>query len=401
MILSCKNCGARVVYDPQTGRLHCEYCDSNFDLSEYKLKAGYNEKGPVLESEIYGGDNKDMDCQIYTCGACGAEVSVNSVEASTFCVYCGSPNVVFSRIAKVKRPKKILPFMVTKQQAEKLIRKRLNSGLFIPDEIKNFHTELLRGIYIPYYITNVAYRNSMLVKSEVGGGKNKRTIYSLRSGYCIFDHMTTDASKKLSDATSTKLEPYNMNYLCDFSENYLTGFYSDIADVKPSNARATAAARSKELFNEAVLDSVIGSDKEIVDQRPEYVIKNDPMKVMLPAWFLTFRYKDRPYTILVNGQTGKVIGGVPWNKERFVMVVLALGIIISLAAMPIVGFLMNESFGYGSDDSGSYKIIVAIIFFSFGALGTGIKKLKKVLNSIRLTSESSLTSFVKKRQNGG
>ncbi len=403
MILSCKNCGARIVYDPKINRMRCDYCDSTFDVSEYQVKPGYHEEGPVLESEIYGGDQEDMECQIYRCSACGAEISVNSVEASTFCVYCGSPNVVFSRVAKVKKPKKILPFMITKQQAEMLIRKKLNSGFFIPDEIKNFHTEMLRGIYIPYYITNVAYRDSMVVKSEVGSGKSKHTTYSLRSGYCIFDRMTTDASRKLSDDTSVKLEPYNMTSLRDFNVNYLTGFYSDVTDVDPREACNTATNRSKVLFNEAVFESVRGSSKEIVSQNPEFVVKQEPMKAMLPAWFLTFRYNNRPYTILVNGQTGKVVGGVPWNKARFIAVVSILALIITILAMTIFGALLLNSGAYSSSSSSSStgKLIVSIIIGSFMALGAGIQKLKKVLNAIRLTTESSLTSYVSKRQNGG
>lgn len=401
MILSCKNCGARIKYDPRSNRLQCEYCDSSFDISEYQVKVGYHEEGPVLESEVYGGQD-DMECQIYRCSACGAEISVNSVEASTFCVYCGSPNVVFSRIAKVKRPKKILPFMITKQQAEMLIRKRLNSGFFIPNEIKNFHAELIRGIYVPYYITNVAYRDSMVVKSRIKSGKSSYSIYSLRSGYCIFDRMTTDASRKLSDDTSVKLEPYNMVSLRDFNEGYLTGFYSDISDVEPIEACNTATARSKELFNAAVLDTVKGSSKEIINQNPEFVVNTEPMKAMLPAWFLTFIYKDRPYTILVNGQTGKVVGGVPWNKELFIGVVLVLGIIITLIAMALLGALLLNSGGHSSSSNQSTgRLIAAIVVGSFCALGAGITKLKTVLKSIRLTSESSLTGYVSKRQNGG
>jgi DNA-directed RNA polymerase subunit RPC12/RpoP len=133
MILSCKNCGARIVYNPGTGRLQCEYCDSSFDISEYNIKDDYKEEAPVHESKIYGGDiNSDnMECMIYRCSACGAEISVNGVEASTFCVYCGSPNVIFSRVARLKKPQKILPFYLTKQHAEHLIRKKINSGFFI------------------------------------------------------------------------------------------------------------------------------------------------------------------------------------------------------------------------------------------------------------------------------
>ena len=284
MIQFCKNCGAKIVFDPKTNCMYCDNCGSFFDVSEYQIEEGYQEDAPVPQSQLYGdyanppvhgggqqqvygsqqtygsgqqyGSQQtygtqqeyegqqgytdqqayaplDMECYIYRCGSCGAEISINNVEASTFCVYCGNPNVVFSRVAKVKRPQKIIPFSVTWQQAEMLIRAKVRDGFFIPNEIKNFRVEMLRGIYIPYYITCIGYRDAMEVKSTVKRGKDSETIYSLRSGYCVFDRMTTDASRRLTDATSEKLEPFNMQELKDFNENYLTGFYADVSDVDP------------------------------------------------------------------------------------------------------------------------------------------------------------------------
>jgi hypothetical protein len=193
---------------------------------------------------------------------------------------------------------------------------------------------MIRGIYIPYYVTNVAYRDSAVVESEVGSGKTRHKTYSLRSGYCIFDHMTTDASTRLSDSLSVKLEPYNLTVLRDFNINYLTGFYSDISDVAPKEACRTAIDRSEHLFTDALLGSVRGSDKKIINHNPEYLVKDEPMKIMLPAWFLTFRYNDKPYTILVNGQTGKVIGGIPWDQKRF-WAVFAILCLIVVSSIPI------------------------------------------------------------------
>lgn len=460
MVQSCKNCGARIVFDPRTNCMYCDNCGSFFDVSEYQIEEGYQEEAPVPQSQLYGdyvnqpvyggqqqaygseqyggqqygqqqaygnqqtyqgqtgyGYDKqayggqpayqqDMECHIYRCGACGAEISINNVEASTFCVYCGSPNVVFSRVAKVKRPQKIIPFSVTWQQAEMLIRAKVRDGFFIPNEIKNFRVEMLRGIYIPYYITCIGYRDAMEVKSTVKRGKNSETIYSLRSGYCVFDRMTTDASRRLSDATSEKLEPFNMQELKDFNENYLTGFYADVSDVDPQEACVTAYWRARGLFEEEILKSVEGSSKKILQQYPEYIVQTEPMKTMFPAWFLTFRYKDRPYTILVNGQTGKVVGGIPWNKTKFITLFLIIAVLLSIILIPILKDYFILEFGSGrryssSSNDSSGKLLVYIVIGAGLAISAGVTKLKRVLKSIRLASESSLTSFVSKRQKGG
>ena len=43
------------------------------------------------------------------------------------------------------------------------------------------------------------------------------------------------------------------------------------------------------------------------------VVKNDSAVhyAMVPVWILTTRYNNEPYTFMMNGQTGKVVGSLP------------------------------------------------------------------------------------------
>ena len=59
--------------------------------------------------------------------------------------------------------------------------------------------------------------------------------------------------------------------------------------------------------------------------------------LMLPVWMSTFKYKDKIYHFMVNGQTGKVSGKTPISPLR-VAIAIFLGI---LAVGLIAAFLLS------------------------------------------------------------
>ena len=141
MATLCKNCGHALVFDPEVQKMVCSACGSTFLPEEVESESKQYREDLKAESaeEIYGGQKGEfMDCYVYTCSECGGEIIINGTEASTTCVYCGNPNVVFSRIAKQKCPEFVMPFSVTKDEAIRRVRTQLRKGFFIPKEIKIF-----------------------------------------------------------------------------------------------------------------------------------------------------------------------------------------------------------------------------------------------------------------------
>ena len=54
--------------------------------------------------------------------------------------------------------------------------------------------------------------------------------------------------------------------------------------------------------------------------------------VLLPVWVATYRQGDLVLRLLVNGQTGKVVGRVPVSKAKVAGLVLALLLVVGLIA---------------------------------------------------------------------
>ena len=391
MATLCKNCSHALVFDPKSQLLVCSSCGSSFKAEEVESEAKEYRQDLKAESlnDIYGTkDEKFMDCYVYTCSECGGEIIINGSEASTACVYCGNPNVVFSRIARQRCPEYIIPFSVTKERAIELVHEKIGKGFFVPKKVKNFSPDCVRGIYIPYWIVNAEMTNAVIVKGTVYRGKNSHYEYFGRAGSLKLKNFPIDASHALSDESSAKLEPFDLTHLKPFDEDYLAGFYSNVSDVSYKELREAVFKRAEELFNEDAMNNVRADKLHITDSMPSLRIDNDMVYAMMPAWFITFRHGEKHNTILVNGDTGKVTGGIPFNKTLFFILLIAIGLIGSVAAYFAIMILSPLLL----------RVLVYIGVAIVALFTTGIGKLVRVFKNINLTQDRDMFTFMKKRQ---
>ena len=400
MLTQCKNCSGNLVFDPAKQMLVCDHCGSEFAPEEFDVsgKIPLWDKEAVSMNEVYGTDSEEfMDCYVYSCQSCGGEVMINGSEASTKCIFCGNSTVIFSRMSREKRPKYIIPFKLTKEEAVEAVREKVRNGKFVPRKIKRFKAEDVRGIYIPYWIVDCEHKGAVVIHGSVRD--NKHVQYYTRAGKMAVRDLPLDASKMLSDESSSRLEPFNLKSLRPFDEDYLLGFYSNISDITYGDLRSAANKRADEYFNERALDSIHGDcyGNSITEQRHTTAVDYGNMRyAMFPVWFVTYDHKGEHNTILVNGQTGKVVCGVPWNRTLFLALLILTGAALSIAAyfllLPITGSLTNGA------AKGTGKALAAIICGAIGAFSGGIAKIQSVIKSINLSQSQLTFNFMKKRQ---
>ena len=404
MATLCKNCSHALIFDPVTQKLVCESCGSSFKAEEVQSESKQYREDLKAESlnDVYGTKDEElMDCYVYTCSECGGEIIINGTEASTTCIYCGNPSVVFSRIAKQKCPEFVLPFSISREQAIDLVHKKIDKGFFVPKGIKNFNPDLVRGIYIPYWIINAEYTDAVVIQGRVKQGKNSVTRYFGRAGNMKLERFPIDASTALSDESSSRLEPFELSRLKPFDEDYLAGFYSNVSDVTYTDLRFAALKRAQEYFNEEAIKSVSAHSKKVVASVPSIRLDRDMAYAMLPAWFITFKYQGKHNTILVNGDSGKVVCGLPWKKKLFYGLLIALGILLTIGLFFVfkdtIPFIFTGSSRHSSNNSNG-KIIALLITGIIALFSTGIRKVIKVVKNIKLTQDKAIFNFMKKRQ---
>ena len=395
-------------YDPQSGMMHCEYCNCDYEPSEIGRQAisGVSPKATRKDKDIARNQRK-IKMNIAVCNSCGGELAVGDVEVSSFCPYCGNASVVMDRVEERLAPDYMIPFKVTKEEAESIIRKRLRSGIFVPKEIKDFETERLCGIYIPFWLYDIYYGAEQKWKYKESRGKySSVTRYALTLADSAYQQLTVDASRAFDDDASKRLEPYHMEELEYFDPVYLSGFYSDRFDVRVGETDRIAEDRIKKMFRDVVIRKVPGGAEVDDDRVVQEVMRRD--YAFLPVWFLTFRHEDQPYTVLVNGQTKKMVGAVPVNKKKamslLIFLIILLGIGFACIGAWFGGNVMQRLVDEAvqNDTDGSTKAVmithvlwvVVIAFLWRGAQ----KRYKSMEKSIDLCRSRKHERFVKERQ---
>ena len=415
MIYKCPNCDGALEYNPVSDEMECAHCGGGFTLQEMeqgKQKA-YDyvteidasvatcEKDMVSESSLetdeeeysFYESKERMRFKIYTCTSCGAELAVSDTEVSTYCAYCGQPTIVYSRVSEELKPDYIIPFKITREQAIEQIRKKIKrGGVLTPKAVKNFEIEKVRGIYVPYWLFDVHYRNNQKLYVTVKG--RDRTMGYWFTAECDFVRLSCDASSRLADESTQRLEPYNYKEMEEFNAAYLSGFYAERYDMSAKVLKKTMQKRCDELYDARVnreLNVDKNSYKNVKVNHPKYEVQKAKY-ALLPAWFLTFRYKDEPYTILLNGQTGKIVGAVPFSfwKAGLVYVVVAVIIaillfLVSLDKFGMASFIMLWALWMG---------VIVSIFLHID----GINAINKYNENLLLTKNAATAQFVKERQ---
>ena len=380
LICKCPNCGKALVYSIENKSLTCPSCNSTFSPSG------------TIEEELYS-QLESMECDIYKCTTCGAELTINDVEAATFCGYCGQPTIVFNRVSSWAKPEKIIPFSITRDEAERAIRKYLRKSIFTKRKLRNFKTERICGIYVPFWLYDMDYRSQQTLKGTEGHGKDARTYYYFRECECSFSNLTVDASKRLDNRSSQRLEPYDFSDVKDFDIGYLSGFYADRYDVTSEYGKYDATYNARELYNEEVIKTIPAHSVSITADSPTYKI-NSVTYALLPVWFLSFLDdKKKCYTIMVNGQTGKVVGALPYVKARIIIPTLVSGGLLSIASFKFVETLLT-----GDDISQTFEVLIALIAAIVAIFKFGIKYWDKIRTSIYLTTASDINKYAKERQ---
>ncbi|MDD6656440.1 MAG: hypothetical protein PUE95_03930 [Lachnospiraceae bacterium] len=389
MTRKCNFCGGALKYDAELRMMVCEYCLGMVPVEET------DEEKELAKNDDHSQNDDFIECEIYTCKSCGAELVINDVEAATYCAYCGQPTIVFNRIAKRRRPKYIIPFSITKNYAIANIREKFIQGKYVPDEIKYFNPDLLRGIYIPFLLYDIRYKDKQLIQGQYTEkeSNDSSTMICFREAVATYKNIPVDASDRLSNESSERLEPFYDRDMTDFKVEYLSGFYADLMDSKTDQLKTIAASRAKEMFWEQMQKNVALDQCTLLKSSPKYAIEKEQY-VLFPVWFMIFHEGNREYTILVNGQTGKVVGALPPSRLKTLKAAIIMGILLSVLgalALPRIACFDAEMQGWVNN------------FLLFGIpalLAGGLRNLQSLKKSLHLTTEKTVRDFVTERQDG-
>ncbi len=334
--LKCPNCDGDLRFDPATQKYKCEYCASLF--AEGELPFEEEKEAPKKEAETQKTHTKEAeDGVVYQCPSCGAEIVTDQNTAATFCYYCHNPVVLQGRLSGDLLPSKVIPFQITKDQAEEGFLKFVNEKKFVP---KNFfqkkQIEKMTGVYFPYWVLDADVEGSIQAEAKnervwVSGDTQFREekIYRVeREGTMSFQDITRSALKKANGQLASGVLPYRFEDQKDFSFGYLSGFYAEKRDVEQKEVEQEMIEEAYRSGEKLLLEEVSGYDSVQVQHRNLRAKKTVYDYMLLPVWTITYRGSDNEmYYYSMNGQTGKVSGRLPLDMPKLIRVSLLAAVV--------------------------------------------------------------------------
>ncbi len=342
----CPACGAKITFNPKNQMWDCEYCGSKFTLEQMQKynNASSKEANNKKENQVEKPEKTIDGLDVYRCKNCGAEVMADEQTTSTFCVYCGSTAILKDRITEGLAPSKIIPFKKVKEDAIEAFKALSKGRPLMPklfNDTKNI--EKISGVYIPFWTYDLKVDGTIDFNATditTWSDYNYRytkidTYLSKRSGSMNFERVLVDGSSRFDDDLMDSLEPFEFKDLVDYDHAYLSGFLAEKYDVESNIAIERANTRAMNSAIDVMKESVAHQNKNVATKNLNISkVKED--YILLPVWMVNINYNNKKYIFAMNGQTGEIVGNIPIDIKKTIIISLLLFIITTLIVFVII-----------------------------------------------------------------
>ena len=312
--------------------MKCPYCSSEFEMADLQAYsdavAGKPEDNMQWDSaagsEWQPGETEGM--RVYTCNSCGGEIVGDETTGATECPFCGNPVVMTGQFSGALKPDLVIPFKLDKKAAMEALKKHYSGKKLLPKVFQDENRiKEVKGMYVPVWLFNTDAQGYVQYKaSRTRFWSDSRYNYTetshfnvIRAGSLGFENVPVDGSTKMDDALMESIEPFDASAAVDFQSAYLAGYLADKYDVDAENSIQRANERIRKSTEEAFSNTVQGYDS-VTPTDTSISLENGTAKYALyPVWVLTTQWDGKKYTFAMNGQTGKLVGDLPLDKQAY------------------------------------------------------------------------------------
>lgn len=333
----CPQCGGVMDFDPVSGNLKCPYCDY-----EQEIKRDKEEPAKAEEMDFYAAEhtaNKDWGVETKTviCNACGAESIYDSLQTSAVCPFCGSNQVMDAQEEDTIAPGGVVPFAIDDKKASQNFKNWIKGKWFCPKLAKeSAKPDRFKGIYLPYWTFDAntyshytgEYGIDRTTKDKEGN-THVRTDWYHTTGY--YDEFFNDelvlASKNHNAGILRGLEPFDTENNKTYKPEYIAGFVAERYSIGLKDAWGMAMNSIKSKLRDRISGKI--RREHNADHTRSVTIQTDFKDItykylLLPIWVSNYKYKDKVYQFMVNGQTGKVSGKTPISVPKVIITVVGV-----------------------------------------------------------------------------
>lgn len=348
----CPKCGATdISLNSKTGKLRCNFCRHQFEPEKLETMEKDISK---LEGEVLGSGATDIiadvkDILTFKCSSCGAEVVIDtSSQASARCHWCRNTLSVNQQIPNGAIPDTVLPFKVSKADAKKEIENFVGKRKFYahPEFRKEFTTDNIMGVYLPYMIVDANTHISLTGQGEHEVNRytekiGDRTItyydadlYDVERDFDLtIEGLTIESSKDKLDTNSSNrtnniinsIMPFDTENCVKWDANYIKGYTSEKRDTNVEDLKGIVEAQSKDIARFAANETLEDYDRGVRWDNENLKLKGQQWKAAyLPIWLYSYQEEKKDKKLLhyvaVNARTKKTMGSVPIHMPKLLLV---------------------------------------------------------------------------------
>jgi LSD1 subclass zinc finger protein len=348
----CAGCGARLTFAPGTRELKCEYCGTANAIAEDDGRVeelDFNTYLKALEGNLETVEEEQVKCE-----KCGAEQTLHANLFASRCTFCGTGIVSKSYANRRIKPKSIVPFQVDRRRAQDSFRAWVRKLWLAPSDLKRYaqsDTGLV-GIYLPFWTYDC--RTSSDYRGERGDDYYTTETYTTRnssgetvtqtrqvrhtrwtsvSGHVehFHDDVLVMASTSLPAHIVDSTERWNLKALVPYKPEFVSGFQAEAYRIGLQEGFPVAKA-TIDIQIRRLVERDIGGDHQRVHGVSTRYSDIKFKHVLLPVWVSAYRYRDKAYRFVINGQTGEVSGESPksWWKIAFLVLAILVGLFVLL-----------------------------------------------------------------------
>lgn len=351
---TCPSCGAQTEYAPGTTTLRCSSCGSEQAIAE--TAAVIREHSYDEWHATHGAvDVATIGAHVLQCNGCGA--STETIDLAGSCQFCNGSLIVVEEPPGLVQPEAVVPFHVDRRGAQDSFGTWIGSRRFAPNALKKVNsTEGLQGTYLPHWTfdahTETDYTGQrgdhyyVTVSHQVSDGKGgtrtetrqeRRTRWRPASGHVArtFDDVVVVASNRVDADKVEKMGPWRLEDARPYQREFLTGYSALRYDVDPDHGSASARSVMADRVEKDCRSDIGGDEQRVHDMDITYSRATFKL-VLLPLWIATYLYGGKTWTVLVNANTGEVVGDRPWSVPKIVAAVLAALVVIGVVVAVIL-----------------------------------------------------------------
>ncbi len=354
----CPACGANMHFDPEQASLKCDHCDNIIDFER--------KDEPILEYDFFTlkdvGKNDAVGEETLTiqCESCGAKTVVGNDTISKFCAFCGSSHIISLNELGGIPPESVIPFQIPEKKAKEAFKAWIKKRWFAPNALrKQKMGGKLNGVYVPYW----TYDADTYYSYTAQGGKHhyrtktrmvngKRQTYQERytvwyptsgSGQHYFDDLQIQATKQIDYGLLEKIEPFTLSKLTPYLKEFLSGFLAERYSVEVKDGWEDAKREINRDLTSMVRSAVLSRGYDEV--RAVQIAANYKTvaykHILVPVWLSAYKYKNKTYQYMINGENGKVAGHAPVSAWKVIFLILGI------AAAGVLIYYLYQYFGGG------------------------------------------------------